>query len=352
MSEFSMLIDGQLVASDETYDVFNPSTGAPFAKAPHAPEAVAAQAVNAAARAFRTWQATDLSDRKMAMQSVLDIVTANADELAELLVREQGKPLASAKGEVAGCVFLLKKAIAIETPPEVYTDTKERRVEVRRKPIGVIACITPWNFPLFCSVQKWAPAIVLGNTVVHKPSPFTPLTGLRLAELVKDCMPRGVFNVVSGDDKSDFNVGAFLSQHPSIAKVSFTGSGPTGKRIMAACAPDVKRVTLEMGGNDPAIVRADVDVKEAAPKVFAGAFANSGQICCAIKRCFVHESVFDEFKAELVKCAETAKFGDGFEEGVEFGPLNNKMQFDKVSELVEDARTAGCERNPQDRCPP
>ena len=160
MSGFKMLVDGQLVASDETYDVFNPSTGAPFAKAPHAHEEVAVQAVNAAAIAFRTWQSTAVSDRKSAMQSVLDVLTANADELAELLVQEQGKPLASAKGELAGCMFLLKKAIAIETPAEVYTDTKERRVEVRRKPIGVIACITPWNFPLFCSVQKWAPAIV------------------------------------------------------------------------------------------------------------------------------------------------------------------------------------------------
>ncbi|KAL7526651.1 hypothetical protein ACHAWF_001860 [Thalassiosira exigua] len=279
------------------------------------------------------------------MQKVLETVSANADELARLLVSEQGKPLAAAREELAGVSFLLKKACEIETKPEVYSETAERRVEVRRVPIGVVACITPWNFPLFCSVQKWAPAIVLGNSVVHKPSPFTPLTGLRLAELINDndCFPPGVFNCISGDDQAGFNVGAFLTDSPKVAKVSFTGSVATGKRIMAACADDMKRITLELGGNDAAIVRSDVNVKEMAPKIFAGAFANSGQVCCALKRCFVHESIFDEFKSELIKCASNAKFGDGMSEGVEYGPLNNKMQLDKVSAYVEDARSQGCD---------
>jgi acyl-CoA reductase-like NAD-dependent aldehyde dehydrogenase len=219
----------------------------------------------------------------------------------------------------------------------------KNKVEVRRRPIGVTACITPWNFPAFCAIQKWAPAIVLGNACVWKPSPFTPLSGLRIAALVSSILPPGVLNVVTGDDKRPFNVGRHLVEHDDVAAVSFTGSGPTGKRIMAACAPQVKRVVLEMGGNDAAIVRSDVDVEEAAKGVFSGAMANTGQICCAIKRCFVHESLYEPFKAQLVKLANEASVGDGFSEGVQYGPINNTMQLGKVTDLVEDARAAGCE---------
>ena len=346
-NEYHMLINGCLVGSDtnESYGVINPSTGQQFARAPHASESQAAAAISAASEAYRTWRSVPMADRRAAIRKVDEILQAHADELAELLVREQGKPLAAARGEVAGCSFLLQKAAAIANDPEVYSETEERRVEVRRVPIGVVACITPWNFPLFCSVQKWAPAIVLGNTVVHKPSPFTPLTSLRLAELMseRDCLPPGVYNCLSGDDGASFNVGAFLTGHPQVAKVSFTGSVATGKSIMRKCAGDVKRITLELGGNDAAIIRSDVDVQDVAPKVFAGAFGNSGQVCCAIKRCFVHESIYKEFKEELVKCASGAKFGDGMAEGTEYGPLNNQMQFDKVSEYVEDARAQGCD---------
>ncbi|EOD42182.1 putative aldehyde dehydrogenase [Emiliania huxleyi CCMP1516] len=338
-----MLIDGTLTKSEEKFGVINPSSGEVFAHAPHATQAQVDEAVAAAKKAFRSWQAVPLSERKLAMAKVKEAYDQHRDELADLLVREQGKPLASAKGEVAGAAGLMKKAIELTVPPEVYSDTATRRIEVVRKPIGVVAAITPWNFPIFCSVAKFAPAIVLGNTVVWKPSPFTPLTALRMGEILQSALPPGVLNVVTGDDKQRFNVGAHLTSHAGVSKVSFTGSVPTGKKIMSACSSDVKRVTLEMGGNDAAIVRKDVDVKAMAPKVFSGAFNNSGQICCAVKRCFVHEDIFDEFKEELVRCAEKATFGDGFEVGVEYGPLNNKMQLDKVSALVEDARAQGCE---------
>ena len=343
MASYKHLIDGKLVGSDEEFGVKNPSTDAVLASAPHASEAQVDAAVDAARRAYRTWQAVPFEDRKQAMRKVGDAFKSIRSVLADLLVKEQGKPLAKANGEIDGCEYLFDTACALTLTPEVYQDTADRRIETVRRPIGVVACITPWNFPLFCFICKWAPAIVLGNTCVVKPSPFTPLTILALARAVSDALPPGVLNIVAGDDGRPFNVGSHLSHHAGVDKVSFTGSVPTGKKIMNACSNDVKRVTLEMGGNDAAIIRNDVDVKEVAPKVFNGAFANTGQICCAIKRAFIHEDVFDEFKDELVKCAERAKVGDGFEPGVEYGPLNNKMQLDKVSDYVDDARKQGCD---------
>merc|ERR1712217_198999 len=178
----------------------------------------------------------------------------------------------------------------------------------------------------------------LGNTFVHKPSPFTPLTDLKIGMLLKDVFPKGVFNVVTGDDKLAFNVGAHLSNHAQVNMVSFTGSVPTGKKIAEACTKVMRRFILEAGGNDAAIVLPDSDPKKVAPGLFAGAFNNSGQICCAIKRAYVHESIHDQVVEELVQCAKKSKFGDGFKEGVEYGPLNNKMQFDKVMGLINDTK--------------
>jgi len=224
----------------------------------------------------------------------------------------------------------MQKIIDTELPVEVYSEDEDFKTVAVRKPIGVVAGITPWNFPMFTSIQKWTPSLTFGNTFVHKPSPYTPVTGVRVAELIKDVFPPGVFNFVSGNDSEGHNVGTHLVNHEGVRKVSFTGSVATGKKIMAASANDVKRVTLELGGNDPAIIRGDVDVKEVAPEVFSGAFSNTGQICCAIKRAFVHESIYDEFVEEITKSAQAAKMGDGFAEDTEFGPLNNSMQFEKV----------------------
>jgi len=180
-----------------------------------------------------------------------------------------------------------------------------------------------------------------GEHVHRKPSPFTPLSTLLIGEILKDVFPPGVFNVVTGSDKFEFNVGAYLSKHPKISKVSFTGSIPTGRKIFANAANDIKRVTLELGGNDAAIILDDVDVDKIAPRVFGSAMANTGQICCAIKRAYVHEKVYDRFVERLAQCAREAKVGDGFEEGVQYGPLNNQMQFERVKELVEDAKKNG-----------
>ena len=258
MASFKHLIDGKLVGSDEEFAVKNPSTAAPFANAPHASAEQVDAAVDAARRAYRSWQAVPFDERKAAMRKVADAFVSIRAELADLLVKEQGKPLDKANGEIDGCEYLFDTACALALTPEVYQDTAERRIEVVRRPIGVVACITPWNFPLFCSIAKWAPAIVLGNTVVVKPSPYTPLTILALARAAREALPPGVLNIVAGkrpagrdtardtaeitrrdraetdhpaagDDGRDFNVGAHLSHHAGVDKVSFTGSVPTGK---------------------------------------------------------------------------------------------------------------------------
>ena len=339
-----MLIGGKIVAGSQTFKVINPSTGAPFATAPHASAKEVDAAVSAASAAFKTWSRTPASDRIACLERCSEILSANSKSIAALLVKEQGKPLKFALGEIAACLADLKHAMDIAEPDtDVYSETETHRVEVKRRPIGVCAGISPWNFPLICSLPKWATAVALGNTFVLKPSPYTPLTALALGVLLKDVFPPGVLNVVSGSDAPEygFNVGAYLTKHPQVKKVSFTGSVRTGKAIYASAANDVKRITLEMGGNDAAIVRPDVDVKKVAPAIAGGAFFNTGQVCVAIKRCFVHESIYDAFVEEIVKAASEARVGDGMDPTTQYGPLNNKMQFDRCKELFDDAVANG-----------
>ena len=333
--QLDMLIDGALVRAEGSFAVLNPSTGKPFAQCADASAAQTEAAVQAANSAQPGWAALPLEARKATMAAAKDVVLAAKEALAPLLVREQGKPLDQARGEIDGLVMLLQKCIDLELPEDVYSETPKRKIVAVRRPVGVIACICPWNYPLFTSLQKWAPALTIGNTCVVKPSPFTPLTTLALAAVLKDVFPPGVLNVVAGADNkaAAFNVGAALTAHSLVRKVSFTGSTTTGKRIYATSAPDMKRVTLECGGNDAAIVRADADVAAAAKGIFGSAFANCGQLCCAAKRVYVHDSLLPAFTAEVVRLAGEAKFGDGFSEGVTHGPINNSMQFERVTEV-------------------
>lgn len=259
------------------------------------------------------------------------------EDIAKVLVQEQGKPMAEAMGELGGCAAWAQVTASFDIPSKVIEEDEDHKVEVIRKPLGVVGAITPWNFPVMLAMWKIAPATLAGNTVILKPSPYTPLTSLMLGEVAKDVFPPGVLQVLSGGN----DIGKWMTSHPGIAKISFTGSTPTGKHIMTSAAQDLKRITLELGGNDSAILMPDVDAKTAAPQIFAGAFANSGQVCSAIKRVFVHESQYDAMVGALAEEAKKASFGDGFGEGVQYGPLNNKMQFDKVAEYVEDARANG-----------
>ena len=337
MSAFKLLIGGKLVDGDQTMDVINPATEEVLAKAPRASEAQLNAAVAAAKAAFPAWAKTPMAERKQALLKIADAIEANAGELARLLTQEQGKPLGDATGEVYGTAAFFRYFTMLDLPVKVIEDSEGKKVEAHRKPLGVIGAIVPWNFPLILMAFKLPPALLAGNTVVLKPAPTTPLTSLKLGELIKDILPAGVLNIIT--DAND--LGAALTAHPDVRKISFTGSTATGAKVMAGAAGLLKRITLELGGNDAGIVLDDVDPKEAAPKLFQSAFQNSGQVCIAMKRLYVHESIYDEMCAELATLADNAVIGDGLEQGTQLGPLQNRMQFDKVRELIEDAKKTG-----------
>jgi acyl-CoA reductase-like NAD-dependent aldehyde dehydrogenase len=219
----------------------------------------------------------------------------------------------------------------------VLQEDGDKRFQIVGKPVGVVAAFTPWTFPVILVSWELAPAFLAGNTVVAKPSPFTPLSSLLVADILKDVVPPGTLSIVAGDGP----LGAYLSSHPLVRKISFTGSVATGKKVMLAAADDLKRVTLELGGNDAAIVLDDVNPDEVAEGLFWGAFQNSGQVCAAIKRLYVPEQLHDSIVAKLVDRAKRTKVGNGMEPDVELGPINNDMQFQKVLGLVEDARKSG-----------
>lgn len=337
MSDYKLLINGELVDGDMEMAVVNPATEETVAMCARASEAQLEQAVAAAKTAFPAWSATTIDERKKVITAIADAIEANGEELARLLTQEQGKPLADATGEVYGTAAFFRYFTSLDLPVKVLDDSEGRRVEAHRKPLGVIGAIVPWNFPMILMAFKLPPALLAGNTVVLKPAPTTPLTSLKLGELIKDILPAGVVNIIA--DAND--LGAPLTAHPDVRKISFTGSTATGAKVMAGAAGLLKRITLELGGNDAGIVLGDVDPKEAAPKLFNSAFQNSGQVCIAMKRLYVHESIYDEMCDELATIADAAIIGDGLEQGTQLGPLQNKMQFEKVQELIKAAGEDG-----------
>ncbi|MGQ0622267.1 MAG: aldehyde dehydrogenase family protein [Panacagrimonas sp.] len=337
MQEFKLLIGGKLIPGESTMDVINPATGKVFATCPRGSADQANAAVAAAKAAFPAWSSASVQTRRETLGKFADALQARSEDLSRLLTQEQGKPLADARMEVGGGIAFIRYFSAMELKPKVLEDSKHRRVEQHRKPLGVVAAIIPWNFPLLMVCGKLGPALVTGNTIVVKPAPTTPLSTLLLGEIASEVMPAGVINVVT--DQND--LGGLLTSHPDVRKVSFTGSTATGKKVMASAADTIKRVTLELGGNDAAIVLDDVDPKQAAPALFGAAFHNSCQVCIAIKRLYVHESIYDGMVDELSKLANAAVVGDGLEAGTTHGPVQNKMQFEKVRGLVEDAKKNG-----------
>jgi acyl-CoA reductase-like NAD-dependent aldehyde dehydrogenase len=336
MSDFTMTIDGKAVSTERSFGVINPATGTVFAQAPDCSRAQLDEAMESSQAAFRTWR-RDEARRREALLKCAEALQAGAQELAPVLTQEQGKPLEKALMELMGGVLWFQYTASLEIPVEVLQDDADTRIEVRRRPHGVVGAITPWNFPVLLGIWKIAPALLAGNTVVIKPSPFTPLSTLKLGEVLRDVLPPGVLNVVSGGD----DLGAWITSHPAVRKIAFTGSVATGKKVAAAAAPDLKRVTLELGGNDPALVLDDVDPKDVAEKIFWGAFENCGQICSAVKRVYVPERLYPPILSELAKLARGVRVGDGLEPDTQIGPINNAPQFERVAELVEDARSHG-----------
>ena len=337
MPSYELLIDGRMVKGDGTLEVVNPATEELAGTCSRASEAQLNQAVEAAQAAFPKWAATPIGERRAALEKIADIAMANAQELGQILTSEQGKPLKDAVSEAFGFGVFTKHFAAMDLPVEVLEDSDKRRVESHRMPLGVVGAIIPWNFPLVLVGFKLAPALLTGNTMVVKPAPTTPLATLRLAELIKDVLPPGVLNVIA--DAND--LGSAMSAHPAIRKISFTGSTATGSKVMAGAAATVKRITLEMGGNDAGLVLGDVDPKEVAPKLFDAAFGNNGQICIALKRLYAHEDIYDSLCDELAAIAKAKKVGDGAHEGTELGPLQNENQYEKVKAILADAADKG-----------
>ena len=335
--QFRLLIDGRLTAGAASLDVLNPATGKLLATCARADKAQLHAAVAAAKKAFATWSATSIETRRQALLKIADALEARVEEFARLLTQEQGKPLAHAFGEIGGAVAMLRVVAAMDLPSKVLRETDQERIVQLHVPLGVVAAITPWNFPLMLLVIKVAPALLAGNTVVAKPAPTTPLTTLLLGEVCADLLPRGVLNIIVDQNE----LGGELTQHPDVAKVAFTGSTATGRKVMASVAGTIKRLTLELGGNDAAIVLDDVDVKSVAAKIFQGAMVNSGQVCLAIKRVYVPEAMYEAMCEELAALAKAAIVGDGLDAATQYGPLQNKGQYEKVKEFLKDAHQHG-----------
>jgi len=341
MSDYSMLINGKSVGAEGSIEVVNPATEAAIATVPEASLAQLDDAVAAARRALPGWSAHSIDERRALILKIADRLEENIGELAQLLSEEQGKPIEGFAGlgamfELGGSLAWIRYTASLDLPVEVIQDNDEARIEVHRKPVGVVGSITPWNYPLLITCWHIIPGLLAGCTVVAKPSEYTPLTVLKAMHLISDLLPPGVVNIVTGKGA----LGAAISSHSDIDKIVFTGSTRTGKRIMEAAADNLKRLTLELGGNDAAIVLPDTNVAEAAGKIFATAMINNGQTCAALKRLYVHEDIYEEMCEALAGIAGSVKTGPA-SESPDFGPIQNKMQYDRVCELAESAKADG-----------
>lgn len=338
MIDAANIVDGRRQKSRGGYDVQNPATLEVVATAPQSSAADLDEAVAAAQRARSGW-ASDLDARRAALDALAGVIEANITELARLLTLEQGKPLMFAEGEFRNAIRILRHYAQWREPQAILRDTAENVVRVVRAPLGVVGLIVPWNVPITILHMKLGPALIAGNTLVVKPAPTTPLATLRYLELAAAVLPPGVINTVTGGG----DVGAALVEHRGVRKISFTGSTPTGRLVMRGAADTLKRLTLELGGNDAAILLDDIDPAVVAPRVFMSAFANAGQICVAIKRLYVHDKHYSEMAERLRALADQVVVGDGAEQGVQMGPVNNRPQYDIVRELLDDAGARGSE---------
>ena len=342
MLDFDMTIGGRGHAGSDRFDVFNPATGERVGSAPNATLADLDEAVEAARKAFPAWSSLPDDERQAACAVLAGRIGEHAEEIARILTLEQGKPLGGlgSRFEMGGAQAWAGYTAGLSLPIKVIQDDNQGRVEMHRKPVGVVGSITPWNWPVMIGIWHMLPALRAGNTVVIKPSPYTPLSTLRTVEVMAAILPAGVLNVITSDDRTD-NIGAAMAAHPGIRKIVFTGSCATGEKVMTTAARTMKRLTLEMGGNDAGIVLPDCDPKAIAEGLFWGAFINNGQTCAALKRLYVHDSIHDAVCDALVDYARNVPMGNGLDEASALGPVNNRMQFDKVSRLVESAKRQG-----------
>ncbi len=328
--------DGQTIA------VTNPANGETVASVPHMGAAETKRAIDAANAAWPAWRKLPAKERAAILRKWNDLMLENADDLALLMTLEQGKPLAEAKGEVAYAASYFEwfgeeaKRVAGETLASPWPD---KRIVVTKEPIGVCAAITPWNFPAAMITRKVAPALAAGCPIVLKPAELTPLSALALAVLAERAgVPKGVFSVVIGDSKA---IGGEMTGNPLVRKLSFTGSTAVGRLLMEQCAPTVKKISLELGGNAPFIVFDDADLDAAVEGAIASKFRNAGQTCVCANRLYVQDGVYDEFARKLAVAVGKLKVGDGREEGVTQGPLIEEKAVRKIEQHIEDAQAKG-----------
>ncbi|KIF02929.1 aldehyde dehydrogenase [Streptomyces sp. RSD-27] len=318
------------------FSVVDPATGETFDEAPEQEPGDVDDAVARAQRAWHGWRA-DPAVRAVALRGAADAVETAGDDLARLLTREQGKPLAESYAEVARTAARLRYFADLAPRTRRIDDGRPVHSEVRWRPLGPVAAIVPWNFPLQLAAAKFAPALAAGNTVVLKPSPFTPLATRLLGSVLATALPEDVLTVVTGREP----LGARLASHPGIRHVTFTGSVPTGRAVAGAAAASLARVTLELGGNDAAVLLDDVDVDRIADRLFWAAFRNCGQVCMAVKRVYVPARLHTEVVEALAQHAKSVRVGPGLDPGTRLGPVNNAPQLARVEQVTEQALAEG-----------
>lgn len=336
-TSFTNIVNGEPRNSKTKYHGIDPTTKQPLWDVPVATDEDIEDAVEAANKAYESWRLTTWEQRTEKIAQFKELLEAYQAEMTALLLKETGKPKVFGSGEIASGPIWCDWHIKMKEPTIPNFEDDNKVVVNKYAPLGVAAAICPWNFPFLLSLAKILPAVQMGNAIIVKPSPFTPYTALKLVEIAQQAFPPGLVQVLGGDDK----LGPKLVDHPDIQKISFTGSIATGKKVMQAAAKTVKRVTLEMGGNDPCIVLPDADIAKVAPKVALGAFFNSGQVCIDSKRIYIHESIYKPFVEALVGVAKTLKVGDSNEEGVMLGPIQNEMQYEKVKGFFADTKEKG-----------
>jgi acyl-CoA reductase-like NAD-dependent aldehyde dehydrogenase len=339
MTPFVLTIDGKSVPTARTFDVLNPADETVVAACPAGTTQIVDAAIAAARRALPRWSAVPDAERVAKLHAIADLIEQHHQELAELVVREQGKTLSGpgANLELGGAAAWTRVTASLALTDEVIQDDETGKIVAHRKPVGVVGSITPWNWPLLIAVWHVMPAIRVGCTVVIKPSPFTPLSTLRLVELMNRILPPGVINVVTGGPE----VGTHLATHPGIDKIVFTGSSATGRKIMGSGAQTLKRMTLELGGNDAGIILPGTHIDPLLEKLFWGCFINAGQTCAALKRLYVHADQYEEVVRKLAAHCAQIPVGNGLDPRNLIGPVANRMQLDKVIGYVDDARARG-----------
>lgn len=339
MESYVNTINGEAISSANTFDVKNPATGEVIGKAPISTTEDVDKAIATAKAAQPAWAAKSDEERKEIMMQVAKVLEDNTAYLAEWITKEQGKPMAGPGSmfEMQACVGWTQVPASLDLPVETVFEDETRKDEIYRKPVGVVGAIAPWNWPLMIAIWQIIPAMRAGNTVVLKPSEYTTIGTLEMVRLMNTVLPAGVLNSVSGDG----SIGARLVESKDVDKIMFTGSTSTGRKIIEASGGNMARLTLECGGNDPAIILPGTDIASKAGDLFWGAFLNMGQTCACAKRLYVHEDDYDAVVGALNAVADQCPMGNGLEEGNVLGPIQNKMQYDKVVSLVENAKATG-----------